>query len=82
MRVHNWVYGDFHKLGIPLFIIHFSRIVHEIIHPAIGDPPFMETPICQRDVGINPSKLCHPNGLGLLDIIGQFGRITPHMQIR
>jgi hypothetical protein len=26
-------------------IIHFNRIFHEINHPAIGDPPFLETPI-------------------------------------
>ena len=33
------------KMGIPHFIIPFNGILHEINHPAIGDPPLMETPI-------------------------------------
>ena len=30
-------------MGVPLFIIHFSRIFHEKKHPAIGDSAFMES---------------------------------------
>jgi hypothetical protein len=35
----------FPKMGISHFIIPFNGILHEISHPAIGDPPLMETPI-------------------------------------
>ena len=39
-------YGGFQKWGYPQIIIHFNRIFPEINHPAIGVPPFLETPIC------------------------------------
>ena len=32
-------------MGVPPVIIHFSWLFHEINHPAIGVPPFMESHI-------------------------------------
>ena len=34
----------FPKIGVPPVIIHFNGSFHEINHPAIGVPPFLETP--------------------------------------
>ena len=35
----------FPKMGVPINHPFYFRIVHETNHPAIGVPPFMETPI-------------------------------------
>ena len=43
LQVYNHhYYGGFLKWGYPQ-IIHFNVIFHEINHPAIGVPPFVET---------------------------------------
>ena len=38
-------FGGFQSMGVLPVIIHLNGIFHEINHPAIRVPPFMETPI-------------------------------------
>ena len=47
----------FPEIGVPLnhyFFNNFHRIFHEINPPAIGVPPFMETPMSRK---VNPGML-------------------------
>ena len=42
LLIHTWRLPE---MEVPPVVIHFSRIFHEIKHPAIGVPPFQEDPI-------------------------------------
>ena len=62
MTCSTW---GFPKIGVPLVIIHFSGIFHEINEPFWGSP-FMETLTCTCHVNLSFSKLgdtCHLTSL-------------------